>query len=496
MSAGAGRLHRVVGIETEYGATSAWVGGPRDGAPLSVREAVEELFRDVSRAASGSHRFTATGARLYVDVGLHPEFAGPECASLIDVVAHDLAGDHLLRAMTAAANERLESRGARLHVLKSNTDAWGATFGCHENYQVEREVVLPLGGLIGLLAARQILTGAGALPPLSDGPGGVGADDGPIGPLRYSARAGHIHGATSADPTHERAFINTRDEPHADASRWRRLHVVAGDSAMSPSTTALKVALVDGALALVERGAWDLAECELVDPAGAAHVWNEDPTARCDRAGGMGPISCPDLLDMALDRLAGASHSPDEQDDPFTDAILDLARRGARALRTGDASEVDTELDWAIKHRVLSRVAQRCECGWDDPRVRRADLAYHDLSGASGLRDDLLRVGLMVGLVDEGAVERATRRPPVGTRAELRGRVVEACERTGRQLSVGWSHVRLDEPPRPQIDLPDPLSAASAEVDALIEEIVLLGPVDGPRLGRCAPAAGDAARSE
>ena len=474
----AGRLHRAVGIETEYGVTSARLAPGGEGAPLSVDEAVQEVFRDVSSPRSGTHRFTTSGARLYVDVGQHPEYAGPECVWVSDVVAQDLAGDAVLASMTRAANARLEPRGARIHLLKSNTDAWGATFGCHENYQVGRNAPPPLGGLVGLLAARQILAGAGALPadggrPEAGGTNGTNDLSRPLGPMRYSARADHIHGAASADPTRERAFVNTRDEPHADASRWRRLHVVAGDSAVSPWTTALKVVLVDAALTLVERGQWDLADCELADPARAAHVWNQDPNTACRRVGGRSDITCPDLVELVLERLT--SPAADEADG-LTARVLDLAGRGAQALRSGRPGPVATELDWAIKHRVLARVAERAPAGWRDARVRRAELAYHDLSADAGLREALTSAGLMTPLVAPQEVTAARAQPPRGTRAGLRGRVVAACERTGRVASIGWAHVRLDDPPRPQIDLPDPLRTESEDVETLLDEIDALGP--------------------
>ena len=476
----AGRLHRAVGIETEYGVNSAHLGPGGEGAPLSVDEAVREVFRDVSSPRSGTHRFTTSGARLYVDVGQHPEYAGPECVWVSDVVAQDLAGDAVLASMARAANARLEPRGARVHLLKSNTDAWGATFGCHENYQVGRDAPLPLGGLVGLLAARQVLAGAGALPAGADDDwpeaGGSGGSDGlgrPLGPMRYSARADHIHGAASADPTRERAFVNTRDEPHADASRWRRLHVVAGDSAVSPWTTALKVVLVDAALTLVERGQWDLADCELADPARAAHAWNRDPNTACRRADDRSAITCPEMVDLVLEHLSALAA---DEADGLTARVLDLAGRGARALRSGRPEPVATELDWAIKHRVLARVAERAPSGWRDPRVRRAELAYHDLSADTGLREALTAAGLMTPLVAPQDVEDARTRPPRGTRAGLRGRVVAACERTGRTASIGWAHVRLDDPPRPQIDLPDPQQAEDAGVEALLAEIEVLGP--------------------
>ena len=156
--------------------------------------------------------------------------------------------------------------------------------------------------------------------------------------------------------------------------------------------------------------------------------------------------------------------------------MLDLAERGARALRLGRPQLVATELDWAIKHRVLARVAERAASGWRDPRVQRAELAYHDLSADSGLRGALTSAGLMKPLVSPQEVEAARIGPPCGTRAGLRGRVVAACERTGRVASIGWAHVRLDNPPRPQIDLPDPTQTEDADVEALLAEIDALGP--------------------
>ncbi|MDO4901509.1 proteasome accessory factor PafA2 family protein [Actinomyces sp.] len=470
MSTPAGRLHRVVGIETEYGVTSSYLGPEaHEGMPLSVEDAVQELFRGAESVPSGTHRFTTSGARLYVDIGLHPEFAGPECLWVSDVVAQDLAGDARLHAMAQAANERLAPRGARVHVLKSNVDGWGATFGCHENYQVERGFRLPLGGLIGLLAARQVLAGAGALPAPDQNPAA-----GPIGPLRYSARAEHIRTAASDDPTHERAFVNTRDEPHADAGRWRRLHVVAADSAISPWTTALKVVLLDAALTVAERGLWDLAECELVNPAAAARAWSLDPLTPCARPE-RGPVTCPQLLEAALDRLGVLAPAHDA----LSTRVMDLARRGTQALRTGDIATVSTELDWAIKYVVLARVAERAPLGWADPRVRRAELAYHDLSPVTGLREPLTTAGLLTPLVGAEEVQAACERAPDGTRAALRGRVVEACNRTRRLASIGWAHVRLDCPPSPQIDLLDPQAADSPPVEALLERIEELGPWEG-----------------
>lgn len=475
-------LGRVVGIETEYGITSAWVNPAADGqmrqAPLDVEAAVKEIFRHTPQRHRAAHHFLRNGGRLYVDIGSHPEIAGPECLHLADLLAQDQAGDLILARMLRVANEDLPARvpGARIHLLKSNADSYGNTFGCHENYQVRRDVQLPMNGFVSFLAARQILIGAGALPggnlsqvdtPLQ------GADTRPLQAMLYSARAEFMKAGASADPTHERAFVNTRDEPHADKSRWRRLHVIAGDSAMSEATTAVKVVLGAGVLELIERGAWDLSDIELTDPVAATNAWNFDPRAKMARKAG-GEITCPELLSITLDHVREVA----ETTDPLVARALDVAERGIQALATGDYTLVATELDWAIKFAVLSHIAKQADEGWMSPKVLRSELAYHDISPQTGLAARLRRAGLMQTWSDRQAVVAATDTPPRDTRAVIRGAFVAAAEETNRSASVGWAHVRLDRPARPQVDLPEPQQTTSAEAEALIEEIYQLGPAE------------------
>ncbi|MDO4606334.1 MAG: proteasome accessory factor PafA2 family protein [Bowdeniella nasicola] len=466
-----GPLRRVVGIETEYGVATAHVqAGAHAGPPLSAEEAVKEIFRHTPQRHRSAHHFLTNGARLYVDIGSHPEYAGAECRYLSDVMAQDRAGDAILADMLATANADLTE--ARIHLLKSNSDAYGNTFGCHENYQISRDRELPVAGFVGFLAARQILTGAGLLPYPDAKLGGrnLPAAASPLAPMLFSARAPFVKAATSADPTHERAFINTRDEPHADKSKWRRLHVIAGDSAMCEATTAVKVYLADAVLSMVEDGAWALAECELTDPTAAANIWNADPHTPVPRPG-RNDISCIELLTLVLDRIAAWQEPADE----LSQRAFDLARRGITALDTGDYAAVATELDWAIKHRVLAHVAAAAEQGWQDARVLRAELAFHDIAARTGMVRGLRDAGLMAQWIDDDAITAARAHAPAGTRAQVRGAFVQAVETTGRAASIGWAHIRLDKPARPQIDLPEPLVDASAEADALIEEIYRLG---------------------
>ena len=498
----AGRLHRAVGIETEYGVTSAHVAAGLDGAPLSVEEAVQEVFRDVSSPPSGTHRFTTSGARLYIDIGMHPEYAGPECVWVTDAVAQDLAGDAVLASMTRAANARLESRGVRIHLLKSNTDAWGSTFGCHENYQVTRDAPLPLGGMVGLLAARQILAGTGSLACGRGGQadagsrtddGGTGAPDTPdppldhpLGPMLYSARADHIHGAASADPTHERAFVNTRDEPHADASRLRRLHVTCADTTMAEPTTGLRAAVTLLLLDALEVG-WDFSDLTLADPLVTLSALGESPWGDVPATTVQGRcLSAVDIQEAFLERLT--SYLDDAGVPDFLRGaehlLADLAPRVISAQRHHDDSAIDTEIDWAIKRRLMRAQRERHPqlSGQSLETLRsRVDLAYHDLNAETGLVPRLVAQGAMVNLCDPEEIERARQTPPA-TRAALRGAFVAACLEAGADFSVSWESLRLDSPPTAPVDLPDPLETSHEAAESLTQRVLDLRPEEMHRI--------------
>ena len=287
----------------------------------------------------GSASHAVNGARLYVD-HTHPEYASPEAMGPREAVLYDRAGDLLMhRAETALSRER----GSRIQVIKNNTDGHGAAWGAHESYTVRRDVPWDLLTAVTLpfLVTRQVIGGSGRV--------GIGAQSRTPG-FQVFARADYIEQEVSIYTTRERPIVNTRDEPHADASRWRRLHVVAGDSAVSPWTTALKVVLVDAALTLVERGQWDLADCELADPARAAHAWNRDPNTACRRADDRSAITCPEMVDLVLEHLSALAA---DETDGLTARVLDLAGRGARA--------------WDGAGRAASGAGRRgvsCRAGW------------------------------------------------------------------------------------------------------------------------------------
>ncbi|MCI6585100.1 MAG: proteasome accessory factor PafA2 family protein [Mobiluncus sp.] len=469
------RLGRVCGLETEYGVTSVYIssdsGSPEarsearsesrsearagnrseahaEEPPLSVEEAVKEIFASTERAVRVPHGFLSNGARLYIDIGAHPEYAGPECLDLEDVVAQDLAGDAIIQDLVDIANAKLLNRGMRIHALKTNADSWGNSFGCHENYQYGANTPISIPSFVSFLAARQILCGSGCID-----------ED---GRYCFSARARYITETASADPTHHKAFINTKEEPHADASLWRRLHVTCADSAMLPVTVALRTFLADRFLSLLEgSAAGDF--IVLDDPVAAVKIWNYEPNARMrgQRGEAAVEVSCPELMRQSLDLFPA-------DDDEF--GLRDVAERGLAALSEGNLAAVSSELDWSLKYQLISHVAAG-ETDFGGARARRADLVFHDLSKQYGLRERLLTSGNVKSMVDGSTISLAKTVPPANTRAALRGKVVEACDLAGRRASIGWAYVRLDQPPSPQIDLLNPLESESAEVTQLLEKI-------------------------
>ena len=234
---------RIFGLENEYGVTCTFRGQRR----LSPDEVARYLFRRVVSWGRSSNVFLRNGARLYLDVGSHPEYATPECDSVVDLVTHDKAGERILEGLLMDAERRLREEGIAgdIYLFKNNTDSAGNSYGCHENYLVGRhgEFGRLADVLIPFLVSRQIIAGAGKV--LQTPRGAV---------YCVSQRAEHIWEGVSSATTRSRPIINTRDEPHADAERFRRLHVIVGDSNMNEMTTLLKVGTADLVLRMIEAG--------------------------------------------------------------------------------------------------------------------------------------------------------------------------------------------------------------------------------------------------
>src|SRR5437588_4959814 len=232
---------RIFGLENEYGVTCTFRGQRR----LSPDEVARYLFRRVVHWGRSSNVFLENGARLYLDVGSHPEDATRECYSITDLIAHDKAGERILEALLSAAEVRLKQEGSSgdVYLFKNNPDSAGNAYGCHENYLVARhgEFARMADVLIPFFVTRQVYCGAGKV---LHGPRGA--------QYCIAQRAEHIWEGVSSATTRSRPIINTRDEPHADAERFRRLHVIVGDSNMNEWTTFLKVGITDLVLRMVE----------------------------------------------------------------------------------------------------------------------------------------------------------------------------------------------------------------------------------------------------
>src|ERR671930_2576321 len=234
---------RIFGLENEYGVTCT-LSGQRS---LSPDEVARYLFRRVVSWGRSSNVFLSNGSRLYLDVGSHPEYATAECDNLVQLVTHDKAGERILEDLLVDAERRLadEGIGGDIFLFKNNTDSAGNSYGCHENYLIVRagefsrisDVLLPF------LVTRQLICGAGKV-----------LQTPKAATFCLSQRAEHIWEGVSSATTRSRPIINTRDEPHADAEKYRRLHVIVGDSNMCEATTMLKVGTASLVLEMIESG--------------------------------------------------------------------------------------------------------------------------------------------------------------------------------------------------------------------------------------------------
>ena len=336
---------RIFGLENEYGVTCTLRGQRR----LSPDEVARYLFRRVVSWGRSSNVFLENGARLYLDVGSHPEFATPECDTIEDVVAHDKAGERILEGLVRGAEERLEEEGIRgqIFVFKNNTDSAGNSYGCHENYLVSRhkDFHRTVDVLIPFLVTRQIFLGAGKL---TQTPRGTA--------FSIAQRADHIWEGVSSATTRSRPIINTRDEPHADAERYRRLHVIAGDSNMSEYATYVKVGTMVALLQMIERDVV-FRDLTLENPIRAIREVAHDVTCRRKiRLANGRELSALDIQWEYLDRAMRFARSPGFP--PQVQTAIDRWEHLLTGLEK-DPMILDREVDWVIKHRLLERYAER-----------------------------------------------------------------------------------------------------------------------------------------
>jgi proteasome accessory factor A len=448
---------RIFGIETEFGVTCTHQGQRR----LTPDEVSRYLFRRVVAWGRSSNVFLGNGSRLYLDVGSHPEYATAECDSIREVVIHDKAGERILEGLAEEAQQRVADEGidGDIYVFKNNTDSAGNSYGCHENYLIGRtgEFGLISDMLIPFLISRQLICGAGKL-----------TSGHKRATYCVSQRADHIWEGVSSATTRSRPIINTRDEPHADAEKFRRLHVIVGDSNMSETTTLLKVGSADLVLRMAEAGV-AMRDLALENPIRAIREMSHDMTGR--RTVRLADGRSMSALDMQTEYLTRVRSFAEREGmtEGTHGRVLELWARTLRAVESGNLALVEREIDWVIKWRMIERYAAKHRLPLDDPRLAQLDLAYHDINRRRGLFYLLQRRGLVTHEAPDLEVFRAKTVPPQTTRARLRGEFVKAAQAKRRDFSVDWVHLKLNDQAQRTVLCKDPLSSVDERVARLIE---------------------------
>jgi len=446
---------RIVGIENEYGVTCTFHGQRR----LSPDEVARYLFRRVVSWGRSSNVFLKNGARLYLDVGSHPEYATPECDSLESLVAHDKAGERVLEGLVVDAEKRLHDEGIAgdIYLFKNNTDSAGNSYGCHENYLVGRhgEFSRLADVLIPFLVTRQLICGAGKV--LQTPRGAV---------YCVSQRAEHIWEGVSSATTRSRPIINTRDEPHADAERYRRLHVIVGDSNMNEATTLLKVGSADLVLRMIEQGV-TFRDLTLENPIRAIREISHDLTGtRPVRLAAGRSASALEIqreyYGRAVDFLARGG------EDATAKRVLELWGRTLDAVENQDLSMIDREIDWATKYQLIERYRAKHDLPLSSPRVAQLDLAYHDISRTRGLYYLLQARGAVERVVSDLTIFEAKSVPPQTTRAKLRGDFIRRAQERRRDFTVDWVHLKLNDQAQRTVLCKDPYRSVDERVEKLI----------------------------
>ena len=448
---------RIFGLENEYGVTCTLRGQRR----LSPDEVARYLFRRVVSWGRSSNVFLENGARLYLDVGSHPEYATPECDSITDVVAHDKAGERILESLVHSAEQRLEEEGIRgeIFLFKNNTDSAGNSYGCHENYLVSRhkDFHKTVDVLIPFLVTRQIFLGAGKL---MQTPRGT--------TFSMAQRAEHIWEGVSSATTRSRPIINTRDEPHADAERYRRLHVIAGDSNMSEYATYVKVGTVVALLQMIERDVV-FRDLTLENPIRAIREIAHDITCRRKvRLAHGRELSALDIQWEYFERVSKFARNPGFA--PEVQAAVDRWEHLLTGLEK-DPLSLDREVDWVIKYRLLERYRQQRGLALSHPRLAMLDLSYHDVDRARGVYNMLARQDMVDRVLSDGEISRAAVLAPQTTRARLRGEFIKAAKAKRRDFTVDWVHLKLNDQAQRTVLCKDPFKSHDERVDRLIESL-------------------------
>ena len=487
-------VRRVMGVETEYGI--AVPGQPGANAMVTSSQVVnayqaataararrarwdfeeENPLRDargfdLTREAADSSQLTdedlglanvilTNGARLYVDHA-HPEYSAPECTNPLAAVIWDKAGE---RVMAEAAMRAAElPGGAAIQLYKNNTDNKGASYGCHENYLMRRSTPFAdiVRNLTPFFVSRQVVCGAGRV--------GLGADGRGEG-FQISQRADFFEVEVGLETTLKRPIINTRDEPHADPEKYRRLHVIIGDANMSEVSSYLKLGSTALVLAMIEDKFMD-GDLAVEAPIAELRAISHDPACRHLVALRDGRRMTGVQLQMEyLERAR--KYVEDRFGTAADDMTVDVLNRWESVLNrlAEDPMSLSRELDWVAKLHLLEGYRQRDGIGWGHPRLQLVDLQYTDIRPDRGLYNRLAARGRMDRLADEAQVERAVYEPPEDTRAYFRGRCLQKY--ADAVAAASWDSVIFDIPGRESLQrVPtlEPLRGTKAHVGSLLD---------------------------
>jgi proteasome accessory factor PafA2 len=478
-------IPKVMGTETEYGIAaagqpdfnpvlsssmliSAYAGSLRkirwdyeDESPMRDARGFEpQPGRELSDEDLGlANVILPNGARYYVDHA-HPEYSTPECLTPRELVIHDKAGERILaRSLEVLATDM--PHAPALSIYKNNSDGKGNSYGTHENYLVDRATPFAdiVRDLTPFFVSRQIFTGAGKV-------GFEGNwDDRSASGYQLTARADFFETEVGLETTLKRPIINTRDEPHADPEKYRRLHVIVGDANRCEVAQFLKVGTTAIVLKMIEDGF--VPDLSLVSPVAALHDVSRDLelSLALELVDGRRLTA----MQLQLEYFELARKYVDREDDtPENREVLDRWEGVLSALRD-DPMSLSAQLDWVAKLRVLEGYRERDGLAWNDPKLRAIDLQYHDVRPDRGLYDRLAASGKVERLTTDDQVERAVMEPPEGTRAFFRGRCISRYPEA--IAAASWDSVIMDagRESLQRVPMREPLKGTRAHVEELLD---------------------------
>ncbi len=417
-------------------------------APSLLQDTDESAYYEIDRKRPLSFEeiksdlVLSNGARFYNDHA-HPEYSTPECTTLRQIVAHEKAGERILAECARRRNLKL-SGDSEVRLFKNNTDFAGHSYGCHDNYLIRRDLPWDdlVAGVLPFLITRQIFAGAGKM--------GIEAEGGGTesGLFQISQRADFFTTLVSIDTMNKRPLVNTRDEPHADASKYRRFHVIIGDSNMSEWATALKVGTTAAVLELIEHG--KAPRLEIAQSVNATKSISRDPDHLwiIELSDGR-KISAIDVQRLYL-KAAQTEYGSDPEMAWLLrewETILDDLER--------DVGSTADRLDWVAKKFLLTSFREEEKLAWTDPWLQALDLEYHNIQPDQGLFYELQRSGSMRSFVGEKEINDAIVTPPQTTRAWFRGRAVARFK--DAISSIQWDEIAFSDGRKAcVVSLPEP----------------------------------------